>query len=167
MKKSTISLLILVSLLFTAGCAIRPYAMIPDDVNIAQKYDCSVAIRVINSDENSISFEEALTDSIVKFGLFSRVAEYNGVDYLLEVVIAKCTSPFMGLDFTISLKTEWKIIDLKTNKIIWNDTITKSHTTKLSEAISGYERRQFAIEGAARAVISTGIERIATLNLDK
>ena len=69
-------------------------------------------------------------------------------DYSLQATIERFERPIAGFDFTATLVVNYKLT--KSNKIIFDKTITSSHTAKMSDSFIGVTRLKMANEGSAR-----------------
>ena len=157
--------------LFAAGCAVRPAKMIPDSFNISGKLPYTVRVQgIVGGKEthlrrdsliSSSAFTQALTESILKSGVFKGVVRGEGADYLLDVVILDYNQPWIGLDFNINVETSWELFKSDNANQIWSDTISTSYKATLWNAFFAAERLQKANEGALRANIQQGIERLS------
>jgi hypothetical protein len=160
-------------ILFAAGCAVRPAKMIPAGFDISGKHPYTVKVqgRVGGKETHlrqdslisSSAFTEALTNSILKSGLFKGVVRGEGADYLLNVVILDYNQPWLGIDFDINVETKWELSKSGQAQPFWSDTISTSYKTTLWKAFFAAERLQKANEGAVRANIQEGIKRLSAL----
>jgi len=156
--------------LFATGCAARADKMIPDSFSITNKHSYTVRVEGSVEDKRTsqipdAAFAEALTESILKSGVFKGVVRGEGADYLLEVAILRCDQPWIGFDFNISVEISWKLSKSGQAKPVWSDIITTSYKTTLWDAFFATERLQRANEGAVRANIQEGIKRLSMLRL--
>jgi hypothetical protein len=147
--------------------------MVPGSIKIAKKIPGSVKVNnIVGGRENnpfmlltshlsSGSFTEALTDALVKAELFDSVVKGGDCDYLLDVTITSYDQPFVGLGYDVKITTQWEIADSKTLKGIWSDTVETVYKANLGDALLPAERAQKAGEGAVRANIAEGINRLS------
>ncbi len=167
-------LLILYGLiLFVCGCAARVNKMIPANFDISNKIPYTVRVEgAVGGKEtqlrqdsliSSSAFTQALTESILKAGVFKGVVRGEGADYLLNVVILDYNQPWLGIDFNINVETSWTLFKSGQANPIWSDTITTSYKTTLWKALFAAERLQKANEGAVRANIREGIKHLSNI----
>jgi hypothetical protein len=154
--------------LFATGCAVRPAKMIPASFDISGKHPYTVRVQGTvegkkTSQISNSAFTQALTESILKSGVFKGVVKGEGADYLLNVVILDYNQPWLGIDFNISVETSWKLFKSGDVNPIWSDTITTSYKATLWNAFFAAERLQRATEGALRTNIQEGIKRLSML----
>ncbi len=171
-----IALLILCCfVLFAAGCAARAQKMVPANFDVTNKHSNTVGIQTrvggpgTNLRTDSLipnsAFAEALTDSILKSGIFKGVVKGQGADYLLSVVILDYNQPRIGLDFDINVQAKWELSKSGQPNPVWSDTIATSYKSKFFKAFFAAERLQRANEGAVLANIEEGIKRLSALKL--
>jgi hypothetical protein len=157
-----------VFVLFATGCAARADKMVPESFNVTNKHPFTVRVEGSVEDKRtsqipSAAFTEALTESILKSGVFKGIVRGEGADYLLEVAILRYDQPWIGLDFNINVETSWELSNSVQAEPVWSDTITTSYKTTLWDAFFAAERLQRANEGAVRANIQEGIKRLSML----
>jgi hypothetical protein len=168
--KNLLLVILLGFTLFASGCAAQADKMIPDSFNVTNKHPFMVRAEGSVEDKRTsqipdAAFTEALTESILKSGLFKGVVSGEGADYLLEVTILRYDQPWIGLDFNVNMETSWKLFKSGRAEPVWSDTITTAYKTTLWDAFFAVERLQRANEGAVRANIQEGIKRLSMLRL--
>jgi hypothetical protein len=86
-------------------------------------------------------------------------------DFALHVELLETTTP-PSADFstTVGLAARWTLTD-KAGGRVFEDTVRSEHTCTLGDAFVGTKRLQLTKEGAARANIRLGIERLSQLAL--
>ena len=163
--------------LFSGGCTTRSAMMVPDSFNVAKKNPGSVKVNeVVGSYEtgsfvlwmaqiSSVSFTEAIADSVAKAGLFDSVVKTDNADYILDVTILYYDQPLIGLDLDIKMKTQWELTDAKKFTPVWSDTFETAYRAKFSDALLPAERSQKAYEGTVRTNIAEGIKRLSGIQL--
>ena len=172
-KYGILIILFFTALTFTAGCTTRSAMMVPEKFEVARKIPGSVRVaEVVGSREtnsfqlwmsqiSSVSFTEALADSIDKAVLFDAVVKTDSADYILDVTILSYDQPLIGLDLDIKMKTKWELTDTKKLVPVWSDEFETSFKARVSDALLPAERSQKAYEGAVRASIAEGIKRLS------
>ena len=170
----SVSLLIVVA---CTGCAARSANMVPAQFDLMSTLDKTVAVTSAaggvetsiwgTSQISNTEFNKALDTSLRNSGLFKAVLpqEDTSADYMLNVTIINYDKPMFGIDFDISMKTTWYLIDPQTHEPVWLDTFTTSYTAKFGEALVGAERLQKANEGSVRENIKEGFKRISQQKL--
>lgn len=85
--------------------------------------------------------------------------------YQLDVFITNLKQPLVGLDMTATLTVEYSILDKENNTVVFNETISASHTATVGDAFVGTKRLQLATEGAGRNNIAAFLEELAIQSL--
>ena len=67
---------------------------------------------------------------------------------------------------TATIETSWTLTRLSDHAVIWQKSITTSHTAKTGEAFAGVTRLRLATEGAARDNIQDAITHLSLLPLN-
>jgi hypothetical protein len=161
--------------LVLAGCA-SPASKEAMEVPIAvaKKFPYSVDVTTAGGaetgamDSSNISnadLKAAIESSITKTGLFKTVVQGAGGDYDLTVTIVHLSKPSFGLTFTVNMEAGWVLTRAKDKSVVMRKSIQSSHTATFSDSAAGVTRLRLAVEGAARANITQGLEAIAALNL--
>lgn len=183
-KKILISMLLFVSLtvyLFVSGCVALASKMVPKHFEVINKHPYTVSVNestggkdakpLWNSQISNPAFTEALSNALVKSGLFQAVIRGGGVDhrggadYILDVDILSYDEPWHGANMIVSMKTKWELTDAKTLMSVWSNTFKTSYRAAWGESIFDGERIQKAHEGSARTNIKEGIRRLSILSL--
>ena len=158
---------------FIAGCAARPEKMIPPDYISSAKLAGSVKItEVVGGHEStpfplwtsyasSIDFTKAIAYSLARAGIFDSVVRSGNSDYILDVTILSCDQPLLGLDISITMKTNWQLTDAKKLYPVWSKTFETTFKAKVTEALIPAEKSRLAYEGAVRANITEGIKLLS------
>jgi len=113
------------------------------------------------SQVSSRDFQVALEDSILHYGVFSKVVKGGGADYRLDVTLVRLQQPLVGFNMTVTATVDWRLADTKSGRILWEKTIVSPYTAQINAAFLGVERLKLANEGAIRESIKQGIEQIA------
>jgi hypothetical protein len=88
--------------------------------------------------------------------------------YRLDAELLDLEQPFAGFDMEVTAHIHYKITELASNRVVFDETIVTPHTTDMSDAFLGVERLRLANEGAVRDNIHTLIAKIiATPSLAK
>jgi hypothetical protein len=174
-KLLLVSILAVASSLLT-GCATPTTALglTPAVIQTAVKHSQTVTVTVGGGQEtNSMGksqisdnmFAQAITDSINKSQLFSRVISDKGGDLLLIVSINNIDQPSFGASFTVKMECDWTIQKVDNGSILWQETIKSEYTAQMFDAFSGAERLRLATEGAGSENIALGLSKISALKL--
>lgn len=161
---------------FLAGCArsADPAAMVPNFASVGRTHPRSVTVAVSGGREtnplwtsqvSSAHFREALQASLLKFRVFSRVINAGNADYRLEANLVRLKQPLAGFDMTVTAEVAWRLTDLRTGRVVWQQTFAEPYTATVGDAFVGVNRLALANEGAIRGGIKVGIERLSKLPL--
>jgi len=162
----------IVPILF-AGCSARPEKMIPPDFDVSGKIHGSVKLTEVvgghesnpfplwTSQVGSIDFTKALAYSLARAGIFDSVVRKGKSDYILDVTILSSDRPLLGLEISITMKTNWMLTDTKTLIPVWSETFDTTYNAKVTDAVLPAEKSRFAYEGVVRDNIEEGIKRLS------
>ncbi len=146
--------------------------MVPRSFEVTQRHAASVTVKVLGEVkvENHVrvlnaDFTGALCDAIGKSQVFAHVAETTADGYSLEVTVVGYGPPRAGFNMTASLTTNWKLMRLPNNEVVFEDFIKKQHTCTVGDAFAGATRWRKTNEGVVRDIISEGIQRLSQLKL--
>ena len=158
------------------GCAspANPQAMIPDAADIQQRHAGAVSVNVRGgSDTNplwvsqvsNVDFKKAVEDAVVKYRVFDSVKPQGEAPYHIEIVLQKLAQPFAGFSMNVTAVTNWELHRKGEAAPIWKDAVVSQHTATVGDHFVGVERLRLANEGAIKANIKEGIEKISRQKL--
>jgi len=113
------------------------------------------------SEISSSDFKSALVESLRSAGLLAELR--SGGEYDLEATLLDVEQPLIGLDFTVTTRVRYNLIDRDSRRRLLDTEIVQSHTATFSDAAYGVERLRLANEGAARKNIEELIRQISEL----
>jgi hypothetical protein len=89
--------------------------------------------------------------------------------YKLDATLTNLDQPVLGgFDMTVTAYVQYRIEELSTNKVMFNETIVTPYTANFSDSFLAVERLRLANEGAIRENIRELIKKVsATLGLGK
>ena len=156
------------------GCAItpRPEEMVSTFTSDTH-WPCTVAVKSSGGSDPGFfnaapisddAFKKAVEDSLARSHLFSQVLHGHG-DYEVLANLGDLDQPGAGLDMTVGLTVNWKVIDKKTDQVVFKKGIRSSYTATFSDAFAGAERLNKATEGAARENIEQFIRSLKKAGL--
>lgn len=111
------------------------------------------------SDVSNADFQKALETSLKAFDYL--VMDGGMGKYKVTASIVDVQKPFMGLDFSVTMKVRYSVIN-ESGAIAFDDTIGATGTATMGEAFAGVERLRIAIEKSAKANIEAFLGRLAT-----
>lgn len=147
-----------------AGCSAIPKAaaMQAHDVPITAKQPGSLRVVVSGGQDfefriSDAAFEQALRDSLVETGMFSRVVQVGDADHRLDVVLGDG----LGLDGR-QLTVLWSLSRVDTNATVWQEFVTSRGR---SYHFVGVIRGRRSLEMAAQENIRLGLETLSRADL--
>jgi hypothetical protein len=159
--------------LFFAGCAARPEKMIPPDFVSPAKIPGTVKITEVvgghesnpfplwSSQVSSVDYTKAIAYSLVKADIFDSVVRKGKSDYILDVTILSCNQPLIGIDISVTMKTNWVLTDTKKLFPVWSETFETTFKANVTDAVIPAEKSRLAYEGAVRTNLTEGVKRIS------
>ena len=131
-----------------------------DEINVAQVDGGKDTNPLWTSQISSQDFRQALEQSLRSQSLFSENGRYS-----LRVEMVALDQPIFGLNFTVKSFIRYTLVDLKTESVLLDETITAEHTASVGDAFAAIKRLRLANEGSARANITELLKKLADLNL--
>jgi hypothetical protein len=157
------------------GCTTQAWA--PSNVAVRNKSEKTVKVianfgRSADTDVLNVrnyGVCKALEDTIVQYGVFSRVVSSGNADYLLEVSETSATPQpiFAGASVTLEVEWRWSLKMVQSGKVVWQECIKSQGTGSFSSSTVGWVgdvRVAEAKKGAVRENIRVGLERISALS---
>jgi hypothetical protein len=159
-----------------AACAgpAQKESMVAPHVAVAKKFEYSVAVHTSGGTTTEAAGPSSIADSdlraaiessITQSGLFKSIVQGSGGDYALTVALVQINRPMFGASMTVDLEASWTLAKASDHSVAWRKSIRTTHTTGALEAFAGVERLRLAVEGAARANITQGLQQIGELGL--
>ena len=156
-----------------SGCMsqnVQPASLVAQQLDVTQRHAKSVVLHCQGwtmkggvyeiTDE---TFTAAVQQSLQKAGIFASVSTSGTADLLLDVRLdGYCGS---NGDHSHAITT-WRLQDSKTQRILYQESFVRDHTTQSGEALSGPGIVRLAVEGATRKSIEEGIRRLSSLHLE-
>src|SRR5206468_11492572 len=109
---------------------------------------------LIGSDDLAAALERA----IMQNGIFTTVVRSSNADYKLYVE-AKATAPGAGFNMTVRVGGTWRLADLRTGQVVFDEFVNASDHKTVGEALVGTTRLRLATEAATQAFIRDGLQR--------
>jgi hypothetical protein len=154
------------------GCAspARPEKMTPQISALSLQIPKTVTVQVIGgqktdpawtSEISNEDFASAVRAALQNCHFFSDVKPGGDADYILEVTLVNVLQPAVGFDMSVTIISDWKLIDRPSDRVVWKRQISSTGTATVGDAFAGVERLRLANEAAARANIGNGIAALA------
>lgn len=158
------------------GCATATKStdMVATPATAVTKHAGAVTVNVTGGSETSpmwksmvsdTDFADAIRASIKQSGLFAAIGAGTASDYQLDIQLVRLVQPSFGASFKVTLETSWFLKSSHDQKMIWQKSVTSSHTATMGEAFAGVTRLRLATEGAVRENIKDAIVQMGTLTL--
>lgn len=175
LSRRTLILGTVAAMIILGGCSTpaQPVAMTATITRAVTKHSQSVSVNVTGGSATSSAgaskisnsdFATALQQSIEQSGLFAKtVPTGSAEDYHLEVEIVRLQQPMMGFSMTVTIEANWTLSRPSDHTVIWQKSVTSTHTTGTGEAFVGVTRLRLATEGAARDNIQDAIGQMSAL----
>jgi len=103
---------------------------------------------------SSEGFTEALRQS---FAAHAMLATDEG-DYRLDAELMKLKQPFAGTNMSVTSDVKYTLINLQTDAVVFDETISEKYTASFGDAFVGVKRLQLANEGSIKSNISALID---------
>ena len=170
-----LSMSLLGTALFAAGCSSLPKAADMTPSNIEIKNRAAQPVKVVVEGEPKIEgkklqvanaeLAQALRAAIEQSQLFTQVSDATTEGFLLELSVVGYNPPRPGFNMSATMTTRWKLTRLPTQEVIFEDFIKQTHTCTVGDAFVGAARWRKANEGVVRDTIADGLQRISQLDL--
>lgn len=158
-----------------SGCATPATfeGMVPESYPLTRTHPETVQVKVSGGQRTSLvwktqisddAFFQALSETIGKSQVFSKVVQGAEAQYLLSVVLISIEQPSIGTSLTVTMETGWTLTRQDSGKTIWREAITSEHTAGVGDAFIFSVRLKRATEMAAKKNIAEGLEKISKLN---
>lgn len=160
-----------------AGCAspAQPRAMVPASFDLMQRHSNRVSLAVSGGQKTNPmwtsqianeDFSEAIVEAITQSRLFTAVVTDGSADYKLDVFLKDLVQPLVGFDMTATAVVQWRLTHVRSEKVLFDETVTTPYTASVGDAFVGVKRLRLANEGAARENIKDAFRRLAKVRLD-
>lgn len=175
MKRRIVFLAILT--LSCSGCplTVRPDAMTAQTVVSHRQGTSDVLVTVFNATDafvkqpvqmTSENFAQALATSLERSGIFRRALRDSPGKYQLQAQITGLDEEVLGINLTASMTVNYVLASTSPKALVWEKTITSSHTAGISDSMISITRLQMATEGAARKSIEQAIQEMTALKIE-
>lgn len=100
-------------------------------------------------------FQDALQQSLSAQGLLGQ----GPARYRLDAMLMQLKQPLAGFDLTVSSTIRYVVIDTRTNRTSFDQTVTAAYTAGVGDAIVAVERLRLANEGSIKNNISKFLDQ--------
>lgn len=165
LKKSICSVVVL-ALVIMIGCAPNMSNYVPRDKNLifepkAESVSVVKLPGVTKGTVKSDDFRQALIEGLRHSNLFSKILSEGSAQYELTADLLSHQNTAFGLDMTNSTIAHYILKNTESQKVVYEETITSSHTVTVSEACVGAKRDIKATEGSVQANIKKFIYNLS------
>lgn len=152
------------------GCFTTPKAtdLTPVGLSFPQGFDAPVEVELRGDAkvEKTVVIPQAemalaLREAVVTSGLFPSTGDDGGEGYQLLVVITGYDPPQAGFTITATLTSRWLLTREGGSEPLFQDFLKSTYTCGVGDAFVGMKRFRLANEGAVRAMIADGLEKIS------
>jgi hypothetical protein len=168
--------LFLIALAALSGCeTVTVASSIPANFEVSKRHPQTVRVAVKGGVESHFGgrqqvppdiFRQALLKSIAQTRLFAAVKNDKSAELQLDVTLYKTKNgPSAGLDADVILYANWRLRNLRTHRIVYQERIESHYLETVGQTLSGSARMVHAVEGAMRRNIHEGIRRISLLEI--
>ena len=110
------------------------------------------------SEVGDVEFEQALLNTLKAHAMFS----IDEAKYKLTAELVEVKQPLFGLSLTVKSTVKYELMDVKSQKIIFDEVINNEYTAAFGDSFMAVKRLQLANEGAIRENISSFITDLIT-----
>lgn len=111
-------------------------------------------------------FAQALATSLERSGLFRKAFLDTPGQYQLQANVTDVQEEVLGINLTASMTVSYVLASMSPKALVWEKTITSSHTAGIGDSVISITRLQMATEGAARKNIEEVIHDLTLVKLE-
>ena len=101
-------------------------------------------------------FQQALEQSLGIQGITTGA----GAKYRLNAVLVELHQPFAGFDLTVRSTVRYTLMEVATNRVVFDQTVTAEFTAGVSDAVIAVQRLKLANEGSIKSNISKFMDQL-------
>lgn len=167
--------LVTAALALLGGCAqpVTPSAMVPDVTGISvgptSPYRGAISVGQVSGGHPTSSLgvsqvsDADLRDALVRTLMDAGLGQTGGGRFQLDAVLQRLEQPFAGFAMTVSATIAYRLTEVATGRVAYDNTITTPATATLNDAIDGNVRLKIANERAVRANLRQLVEALYAL----
>jgi hypothetical protein len=112
---------------------------------------------VITNDD----FAKALTQSLQRMGLFRPLAAPGDAAYRLDITLEDLDVSLVHFLYKADLKADWRLVDLRTRRVVWHDKIETSDQVQFFVLQPGWQQMELhTVENVGRKNIEQGLAKM-------
>lgn len=159
---------------FVTGCAEKPNLqfLTAKSFSVKNRHAATVSVGIKDISQADPSalvdvhpYIAEISNAVEASGVFSRVVEPKKADYQLTVTIFRVQGPGIGLTMTANAEMGWTLVNSKTSKVVWQESIERSATKTFDDAFDGRRRAGMAAAEAIQSIIKSGVSKLSNLTL--
>lgn len=162
-------------LVLLGACAqpVTPSAMVPDVTGIstgpASVYRGAIGVGQVSGGHPTSSLgvsqvsDADLRDALVRTLMEAGLGQTSGSRFQLDATLQRLEQPFAGFAMTVTATIAYRLTEVATGRVVYDNTITTPATATLDDAIDGNARLKIANERAVRANLRQLIEALYAL----
>lgn len=167
----------MLALLGACAQPVTPSAMVPDVAGISvgptSAYRGAISVGQVSgghptsslgvSQVSDADLRDALVRTLMDAGLGQTGGHTGGGRFQLDAVLQRLEQPFAGFAMTVSATIAYRLTEVATGRMVYDNTITTPATATLDDAIDGNVRLKIANERAVRANLRQLVEALYAL----
>lgn len=166
--KWLLATLMIFALLYSSGCAPSMSNYVPRDRNLVfePKAESVVVLKLESTKKGTVKsddFRLAVIEALKHANLFSKVMETGNSEYELTAELVGHQNTAFGMDMTNSTVGHYLLKKSGTQNVVYEETVSSSHTATVSEACVGAQRDIKATEGSVKANIKKFIWNLSKI----
>jgi hypothetical protein len=163
----------LLTLLFLGGCAsgARMSAMVVPVEEATLISDASPLYQAVRvevsggketnpfwiSNVSNEAFQSALENTLE---LHTLLVKDRPPHFALSAELVSLEQPWIGVDMTVEAAVRYRLTDLLTASVLFDETVRSSYTSSFTESLNANQRIRLASEGAMRSSLEMVIRRL-------
>jgi hypothetical protein len=167
--------LVTVALTLLGACAqpVTPSAMVPDVTGISagptSAYRGAIGVGQVSGGHPASSLgvsqvsDADLRDALVRTLMDAGLGQMGGSRFQLDAVLQRLEQPYAGFAMTVSATIAYRLTEVATGRVVYDNTITTPATATLNDAVDGNVRLKIANERAVRANLRQLVEALYAL----
>ncbi len=113
------------------------------------------------SEISSDAFQKAIEQSLEGAGLLGNAGRYK-----LSAQLIGVDQPMFGINFEVTTKVKYSLIDTQSGAVVMDELVEASHTATIGDAFVAVTRLRLANEGAGKKNIEGLLQKLSQLRID-
>ncbi|MBN9536950.1 MAG: hypothetical protein J0H77_09540 [Alphaproteobacteria bacterium] len=168
---------VVLALLGACAQPVAPSAMVPDvtgiNVGPTSVYRGAISVGQVSgghppsslgvSQVSDADLRDALVRTLMDADLSQAGGQTGGGRFQLDAVLQRLEQPYAGFAMTVTATIAYRLTEVATGRVVYDNTITTPATATLNDAIDGNVRLKIANERAIRANLRQLVEALYAL----